>query len=479
MNDTSSRQSDPSASPNLLPGIEPARLTLDWAEREWQDPLSGTRVVCLTPRRTSHCALNYFRINMFTADGQYAVFVEHEDIRAGKLCGWARLWSRNLLTGELRCYGDLPAGEATTHFAVAPRSHHAQVVDQTDPRRAAIIQFDLDTGESRRIVPSRDLPDIFDGSLSADERHVYTYHFREKGALRATMPYHEWVAMMCSQPGVQEMVRVDTRSGKVETVFETDRWFLTHPNPHPRNPDLFMCAQEYWGASLSARWGAPLEKERIRLFNTRTGQWLNTHRPTPLQGGHEHWAPSGRIYAHGGILDNVTLNRLDLDAGSYETFICPLGVGNTAHVTVAPDETFLVGDGDNFDQHNLTPELRRRLEEAIKDDPWRRAWSEWGLRNPNGGETIWKYELPENNLWDYGRFAHNQALFNAEIEAQPERGVRTTPLCRFRTLCRGPLLGYRLESNAHVTPDSRWAVFQSSSDDNRFEVWAARVPGTE
>ncbi len=285
---------------NLLPAVKPAVLTLDWAEREWKDPLTGTRVVCLTPRQASHCSLPYFRINMFTADGRYAVFTEHTDIRAGKLCGHCRLWARDLLTGELRCYGDLPAGEATTHFAVAPHSHKVQVVDQIDPHHAAIIQFDLDSGSSRQIEPSRDLPDIFDGSLSADERYVYTYHFREKGHLRASMPYHEWVAMMCSQPGAQEMVRLDMQSGKVETVFETDKWLLTHPNPHPRDPDLLMCAQEYWGTKLESRWGEPLEKERIRVFNTRTGQWINTHRPTPLQGSHEHWAPSGRIYAHGG-----------------------------------------------------------------------------------------------------------------------------------------------------------------------------------
>ena len=38
------------------------------------------------------------------------------------------------------------------------------------------------------------------------------------------------------------------------------------------------------------------------------------------------------------------------------------------------------------------------------------------------------------------------------------------------------MAGYRLESNAHVTPDNRWAVFLSSSEDDWFEVWAARVP---
>ena len=33
----------------------------------------------------------------------------------------------------------------------------------------------------------------------------------------------------------------------------------------------------------------------------------------------------------------------------------------------------------------------------------------------------------------------------------------------------------RLESNAAVTADSRWVVFQSCSEDGFHEVWAARV----
>ena len=233
MNQSRSPRPDHPGCSNLLPAVKPAVLALDWAEREWQDPLTGTRVVCLTPRQASHCALNYFRINMFTADGQYAVFLEHEDIRKGMLCGRCRLWSRNLLTGELRCYGNLPKGAAPGMYAVAPHSHKVQVVDQSDPRHAAIIQFDLDTGNSQRIEPSRDIPEFFDGSMSADERYIYTYYFREKGSLRTSMPYHEWIDMMYRQPGTQEMVRLDMQTGSVDTVFETDKWWLGHPNPHP------------------------------------------------------------------------------------------------------------------------------------------------------------------------------------------------------------------------------------------------------
>jgi hypothetical protein len=91
---------------------------------------------------------------------------------------------------------------------------------------------------------------------------------------------------------------------------------------------------------------------------------------------------------------------------------------------VAPNEQFLVGDGKNHE------------------------------------EIVWKYELP------------------AEIRRDSFAAV--TPVARFRAMTRTLFApGYRLETNAHVTPDSRWVVFQSSSEDDWFEVWAARVRGTD
>ena len=56
-------------------------LTFEWAERSWQDPLTGTQVVCLSPDRKMHFRNNYFYNNLMTFDGRYAVFMGFEDIR--------------------------------------------------------------------------------------------------------------------------------------------------------------------------------------------------------------------------------------------------------------------------------------------------------------------------------------------------------------------------------------------------------------
>ncbi|MBA4387319.1 MAG: hypothetical protein C0404_05015 [Verrucomicrobia bacterium] len=80
------------------------------------------------------------------------------------------------------------------------------------------------------------------------------------------------------------------------------------------------------------------------------------------------------------------------------------------------------------------------------------AWAEKRWKDPVG-ETIWLYRLPHE-----------------------EEPFFVTALCKRRTLFRTKMFGYRIECDAHVTPDNRWAVFLPSSEDDWFEVWAARVP---
>ena len=69
-------------------------LNFEWAERSWQDPLTGTQVVRLSPDRKMHFRNNYFYNNMMTFDGRYAVFMGFEEIRAGISAGPRSLWAR-------------------------------------------------------------------------------------------------------------------------------------------------------------------------------------------------------------------------------------------------------------------------------------------------------------------------------------------------------------------------------------------------
>ena len=457
-------------------------LEMEWAEKSWTDPDTGTRVVRISPDKKAHFRNNYFRHNMFTADGRWAVFIEFEDLADGQPRGLGRVWARDLLTGELRELVEIPVPSAPLmQFAVAPRSHLVNVIDVSQAGEPAVLQIDIDSGARRRVEPSVALGRIYQATFSADERWVYTMWQKEKGHLQDSMSFTDWRAMMSARPGYQEMVRIDLATGRVETVFSATSWCIGHPNPHPSDPDLLMCCQELAGERPDSKWGAAAEHERIRVMDLRTKSWLDTRRTGPVLCGHEHWARRGRrIYAHTRAVGRHAINRIDLDAGENLLFPCPVDLGWSAHVTVAPDESFLVGDGANFDRHTLPPEIRRVFErELARRDDYDVLWFRGDLERSNGGETIWKYELPEESSWDYDLWERDREKLEARIAAHPEMSVRTTPVCRFRTLARGPMMCHRLESNAHVTPDSRWAVFQSSSEDDWFEVWAARVPAAE
>ena len=468
----------------------PESLDLAWADKRWYDPGTGTEVVCLSPPgRAAHFRNNYFHLDMFTADSRFAVFCQFAEIRDGYAHGANRLWARDLTTGELRDLGPVhegnvfPRSDIYSLWAVGPRSHRVIVVDQSDPEAESLVAIDIDTGSRRRIAPSQRLH-INTPKISADEKTLYTNWLKEAlqpsagGRLGDDYERLQW------DPGYQEMVGIDLESGEVRTVFSATDWYMGHPNPHPRDRDLLMCCQ------VALTQEAKNERyERIRVFDLRAGEWLDPRRRVPLHGFHESWGREGRrIYAHDWIHKKThAINRIDLDTGQNEWFACLPDVGCSSHVRPAPNETFLVGDGRNFDQ-SMPDDIRAKLEAiaaALDRDDWASTWFLDDLRRcTNGGETIWKYELPSQSLWDFDTYGlwttpdKDPEVFYRDLLAHPDQAVATTPVCGFRTLCRTHMMGQRLESNAHVTPDSRWVVFQSSNEDDWFEVWAARVPGT-
>jgi hypothetical protein len=363
--------------------------------------------------------------------------------------------ARDLVSGRILDLGPAPLRpdrtfEPTAGLAVARYSHRVNLIDAGNSNALAIVQIDIETGKRRRIEPGTKLDFIYEASFDATEQYVYTPWWKEKGAMERTMPPMEFRAMISAQPGTQEMVRIHLDTGKVEPVFSSSVWWMGHPNPHPAASNLFMCCQEWYGEQPGSKWGACREHQRIRVTDLATGKWFHERQPGLAWNGssHEHWAPAGkRIYSHAGS----TLCRIDLERGTSERYASPPGRGETWHVMVAPNERFLVGDGVEYDR-TVSAEFRKRIEAL--DPNAAIGFARMSLGFDNGGETIWLYRWPK------------AGTATMDVSA----------LCKRRTMCRTKMLGFRLESNAHVTPDSRWTVFLSSSEDDWFEVWAARVP---
>lgn len=460
-------------------------LEFDWAEKRWDDPLTGQEVVCLSPKKNQpHFRLNYFRYNMFTDDGKYAVFVGAEDLVEG-LGTKNRIWARDLENGELRDLGPLPdppeshlewftvLGGALSMYAVGSHNHCVYVMDPSDPEAWAVLRINIDTGERDRIVPSERCANM-DVNSSADGRHIYY-----------TTPHGRY-----DLEGRQELLRLDLESCKVEHLFdntgEERLWFMDHPNPNPANTNLVMCqCQDPEVHHYKAR-------PSIRVRDLAAGKFLDLfHRPPHyMNGHHEHWNCLGnRIYTHDWVwLKMHWINRIDLEKGENAWFPTVPNVGYSHHALAAPDESFIIGEGYEFDYFSMPPDIRMKLYEHLEAGD---RLTKWFFHYLSGdytcpGETIYMHELPEetimknDDVWhDFNEnYTKDMEPFHRLLRDNRELTVEVTPVCKFRTLFRSEkMLGYRLEASAKVTPDSRWAVFQSSSEDNLFEVWAARIPG--
>ena len=481
---------------------EAPELSFDWAEKSWQDPLTGTQVVRLSPDRKMHFRNNYFYNNLMTFDGKYAVFMGCEELRDGIEYGTRSLWARDMISGEVRDLGPVPAvpealigyyqyrGGCLDSFAAARYSHRVNVLDPSDLDAWAIIHVDIDTGERRRIVPSQPIRYPYFASFDATERFYYCAR-KENHELMQTMGPNEFHKLKNEDPGHQEMLRVDLESGQVSVAHENilgdgRRFNLEHAQPHPVLPNLFLSG--------------------AHIVDVDTGEWLD-HVDDGVSArwhgqGYYHWALAGkRIYTKQLASPHVQcMSVIDLETGDNRWFASPPHTGLAVHAHVAPNEAFLVGEGYDFDEHTFPPELREPLQKRLDEglEPRFAAFFLTGLPVlagtvppapiSNGGETVWKYVLPEESVLDdekywqdydtmYRSYFLDPASLDADLLREPDKTIRTTPICKYRTMLRSPkMLGYRLEANASVTPDSRWVVFQSSSEDDYFEVWAARVP---
>lgn len=440
-------------------------LDFSWVKRRWTDPLTSTEVVCLSPPEKVHFRNPYFNISMFTQDGQYVVLWGYSEPHTGE----SDIWSIDLRSGNTHVYsyGNGRRVSGLKAWATSYASHLMHVVVRTEGS-VEIEQVDLDTGSRRIISLSKPLPFIYDATASAGDSFIYT-PVSHKLVPEGT-GISERIAMKGAEPGRNEMYRIDLGTGQVDPVFTTDCWWIGHPNPNPRNPSLLMCCQE--GFIWTDRYPCPTDFDRIRLYHLDTQECtrfpdLQLRNPT-----HEIWSVDGqRIWSHGWPSDHHGISVTEVATRQTTTYVMKNGTGETAHIHPAPNGHFVIGDGQDFGKNNQS-EIDELVRTSKVDDPW--AWGGYGSDSP--GEVIWKYELPKESFFTDAHCGTNSEDLARAIAKNPQRSAKAVPLCQFRSMARVLKKPMRNESNAHVTPDSRWAVFQSASEDGLYEVWAARIP---
>ena len=438
-------------------------LDFSWASKQWTDPLTGVDVVRLSPENSEHFRNTYFRVQMISPDARYLVLMSQAEVDKGP----AKLSCIDLRNGALRDLGQYDNLDLI-YWGMSYQDNTLYVLERVDGF-IHIHTLSLDTDERRLLkteLESKGLGGY--ANASADGRFMYFYWsklaYERKGPKRS----HE-ISMMGSRPGHNIMYRVDLETGICSNAFECMDWWMGHCNPNPVNPDLFMCCQEGW--IWTEEYPRPDNFQRIRVIDFKNDSWLDmTDNATHVC--HEMWSANGRrIYGHGTYCGHHSISRFDVASSRWETYVMANKHGWTMHVHRAPNEQFLVGDGHNFGANNRH-EVPEEWRNGDKDNPW--AYD--GINEESPGEIIWKYTLPEETLVEQADSYSSKEQLAQDIVDCPEKAVAVTPICTFRS--RMKLIDHpiRLESNAQVTPDNRWVIFQSCSEDAVHEVWAARIP---
>ena len=432
----------------------PSHLSFDWCTTTWEDPLTGTQVVRLSPEMPLHFRTAYYRTPVFTPDGRTMLMAGHDPDGVSPEWGGAgsctpngrtaNLFALDLTDGTLRDFGAFTPG-ANLWYAASPCDRLAHLIVSCGDHEE-ILRIDLDTGSQWRIVPSVPQCAIWSAECSADARYLYTTTPNPKAT------YSAYTSHVIS--------RIDLETGQTVPVID-DPWPMKGPSPNPVRPEILMC-----GWSDDAGITDP-DYQHARVRDLSSDCWLDM--PWWLPDGncaHEMWSRDGEaIYFHGGFHGYQTIGRFRLATRRWELFVVPIGAGDSAHVHVAPDQSFMVGDGKNWGW-NTEHEAPVQMGDGFDFD---------GVGCHSPGEVIWKFELPQESILIPDHPYHRRDDLLAPVLRHPDKVVRTTPVCRFRSLSRLRNMRMRLESNAQVTPDSRWVTFQSCSEQGLFEIWAARI----
>ncbi|MHC4887444.1 MAG: TolB-like translocation protein, partial [Planctomycetota bacterium] len=286
-------------------------MDLSWASERWSDPETGTEVVRLSPEGNRHFRNAYFRVNMFTPDGRYAVIMSLQ----GEEKGPGSLWRIDTATGateEVGRYAALTLG----NWAVSTTSNCLHVTEEVEGRSEVEI-IDLVSGRRNRVRTSGTVETLKGAVASADDRHIYSAWCERKQS--ESMSRTEYIAMMGSAPGPNIMYRIDLENGRNEEVFACQDWWMGHPNPNPVNPDLFMCCQEGW--IWTEDYPRPADFHRIRVYDLANGNWLDLSERR-IHASHEMWSADGqRIYGHSRYCGHHKIGRFDLDQGRWTTWV--------------------------------------------------------------------------------------------------------------------------------------------------------------
>lgn len=297
--------------------------TVSFPFREHLDPVTGTRVVRLTPEGRS-CTRNYFYQKSFTNDGERLLI-------GAALDGPLNLWLLDLRT---RTALQLTEGEGNNVQGATLSPDDRWVAFSRG--RGRYLRLHLDTLAEETVYAVPDLWSAYGTwALDSTGTRVAAIEMRTGDQVTAASGWERFALQYERRPR-QRLLDLDLASGRARTVFEDER-FIGHPMFRPGDPDLMGFCHE-----------GPHDLVENRIWVVRPdGTGL---RPVKNQEPgeacmHEFWVPDGSrlVYvSYQAGRQNRSIQAWDpatgLNAELMEMPPC-------AHLMSNADGSLLVGDG--------------------------------------------------------------------------------------------------------------------------------------
>jgi hypothetical protein len=243
--------------------------------RRYADPQTGHEVQQLTATG-NNCHLYYYNPSV-TPDGRYLIFYSERT-------GLNNLFRLDLASGESVQLTDAqPVRAEYWPFTPPMRGLGACLACLGDGGRRVyyfegndLCAVDLESLSCERLVrlPADRRPSILNGDAAGTTLVFATWDeaLFDEHSQRAYAGEQFDFTDAFFQRNTSSIVRLDTRSGRAETVVVRENFWINHVLVHPTQPHLILHTREF----------SP-EPDRMWLLNTRTG----AHGPVPGQGPDE------------------------------------------------------------------------------------------------------------------------------------------------------------------------------------------------
>jgi oligogalacturonide lyase len=399
---------------------------------EWIDPSTGHRVVRIASGPGT--SLLYFTQEIFTPQGDKMVISTADGIAAVDIGSW-RITPIVRGPGLELLFVGRKARTAYYRIRSATRAGASDADGRTDASQ--IWAADIDTGQTRMIA------EIAGGqieSINADETLLLGQVAERAMPLQpgtgARDPRTGQVAYAATGPDGQpltfaeakevrlndrlearipmEIFTIDTRTGKRRTVHRATDW-LNHLQFSPTDPALLMFCHEGPWHKVDRIWlirtdGTGLTKVHTRTMNMEIA-------------GHEFWSPDGKTIWY----DLQTprgevfwLAGYEIETGKRHWYRVERDQWSV-HFNISPDQSVFSGDGGDSE-----------MVAHAKDGKW------LYLFRPRGIPDVAGIHAPDS-----------ESLIAPGVLASE----KLVDLSRH---------DYRLEPNAHFTPDGKWLVYRSN-----------------